>query len=190
MSKATLNRQRITGRALDLLDTHGIDGLSTRRLADTLNIKSASLYHHFRNKDELLDEMCDAMFRACLPPPLGKSEIANWREWLAEGARGIRAAALSRRDGASIMARSRMYSEAGAQHFAENLRSLKRLGLSTEDAIAIRQSLRSFAVGFALQEQNSAQHTRLSAAQQQEIFETGLRWFLDGIELQMKDQKH
>lgn len=181
MARRTLNRERITDTALDLLDEHGIDGLSTRRLADTLEIKSASLYHHFSNKDELLDEMCSAMFAACLPPALPETSTDSWREWLADGARGIRRAALSRRDGASIMARSRVHTEDGAKRFAANVQSLRRVGLSKFQAVAALQSLRCFAVGFAVQEQSPANRNLLTEAQQDQMFENGLNWFLDGL---------
>lgn len=37
-----------------IIDEHGLQGLSIRRLAEALGVNGASLYHHFRNKDEIL----------------------------------------------------------------------------------------------------------------------------------------
>jgi AcrR family transcriptional regulator len=51
--KGSLDRAVIVATALMLLDEVGIDGLSTRRLAAELGIKSASLYWHFKDKAEL-----------------------------------------------------------------------------------------------------------------------------------------
>jgi AcrR family transcriptional regulator len=49
--RGSLDRATIVATALRLLDEVGIDGLSTRRLATELGIKSASLYWHFKDKD-------------------------------------------------------------------------------------------------------------------------------------------
>ena len=40
--------------ALRIIDDEGLDAMSVRRLAQELNVTSASLYHHFRNKDEII----------------------------------------------------------------------------------------------------------------------------------------
>jgi len=50
-----LTRERVTGAALELLDSDGLDGLSMRGVADRLGVKAASLYWHVRDRRELLD---------------------------------------------------------------------------------------------------------------------------------------
>ena len=105
--KGTLDRATIVKTALRLLDEVGIDGLSTRRLAAELGIKSASLYWHFKDKNELLNEMSGVMFEECLLRPETDKAGFEWSDWLMEGARRIRRTALSRRDGAQVMARPR-----------------------------------------------------------------------------------
>lgn len=180
-NREPLTKQRITEVALDLLDTYGVEKLSTRKIAEALDIKSASLYHHFANKDELLDQMCSVMFAAALPGPLPEHQNNDWRDWLSTGAQAIRQTALSRRDGAAIMARNRMRSDGARESFTQNMEALKRLGLKTDEAIAVFQSLRCFAVGFALQEQSTAGRTVQTPAQQTAAFQAGLDWFLDGI---------
>ena len=56
-----LQRDAVIRTALDLLDEVGIDGLSTRRLAERLGVQSPALYWHFKNKRALLDAMAKAM---------------------------------------------------------------------------------------------------------------------------------
>ncbi|MGP1667261.1 MAG: TetR family transcriptional regulator, partial [Rhodanobacter sp.] len=46
---------------MDLLDQAGLDNLTMRRLADALQVKAASLYWHFANKQALMDAMADAL---------------------------------------------------------------------------------------------------------------------------------
>jgi len=48
-------RERVLATALELIGRDGIDHFSMRVLARTLGVSAASLYHHFRDKDEILD---------------------------------------------------------------------------------------------------------------------------------------
>jgi AcrR family transcriptional regulator len=50
-----LTRERVLRAAVDLADARGIAALSMRRLAQELGVEAMSLYHHVRNKDDLLD---------------------------------------------------------------------------------------------------------------------------------------
>ena len=185
--KAPLDRPRIVAAALDLLDEGGIAGLSTRKLADRLGIKSASLYWHFKDKDELLDEMCGAMFVECLVPPNVDGEDFVWEDWLAEGARRIRRMALSRQDGAQIMARQRPRPVTLPYSFSEYVKTLQRSGLSEIECMLALQTMRRFAVGSALQEQATTDapvgDIVLSG---DEGFEFGLQAILDGLRARLK----
>lgn len=176
-----LDRDRIVSAALDLLDETGVGDLTTRRLAEALNIKSASLYWHFRSKDELLDHMCGAMFAACIPKTRPCRTPSDILAWLGEGARRIRKMALSRRDGATIMARAIPASEEAEVGFGENIQVLVRSGCSEFDAVSILQTMRCFAIGHAIQQQTQAEGNQLSKSQQDKMFETGLRIILDGV---------
>lgn len=185
--KAPLDRPRIVAAALDLLDEGGIAGLSTRKLADRLGIKSASLYWHFKDKDELLDEMCGAMFVECLVPPDVDGRNFVWEDWLAEGARRIRRMALSRKDGAQIMARQRPRPVTLPYAFSDYVKTLQRSGLSEIESMLALQTMRRFAVGSALQEQATIDapvgDIVLSG---DEGFEFGLQAILDGLRARLK----
>ena len=50
-----LTRERITDKAIELLDADGVEGISMRRLGDALGVEAMALYHHFPNKDAILD---------------------------------------------------------------------------------------------------------------------------------------
>jgi AcrR family transcriptional regulator len=56
-----LSRERIVAAAIDLADRDGADGLSMRRLAQVLGVDPMSLYHHVRDKDDLLDAVADGV---------------------------------------------------------------------------------------------------------------------------------
>jgi AcrR family transcriptional regulator len=54
-----LDRNRIAQVALNMIDQHGIDQLSMRKLGSELGVEAMALYHYFRNKAELLDGILD-----------------------------------------------------------------------------------------------------------------------------------
>jgi AcrR family transcriptional regulator len=73
--RGPLTREAISAAALQLIDQEGLDGLSMRRLGTELGVEAMALYHHFRNKGELLDGVMDRMLdeiewteRGSLPP--------------------------------------------------------------------------------------------------------------------------
>jgi AcrR family transcriptional regulator len=57
--QALLSRQRIIDTAAALIDAEGLASFSTRRLASELGVQGPSLYHHFSNKEEILDTVAD-----------------------------------------------------------------------------------------------------------------------------------
>jgi len=58
-SNPKLSRDKIVAEAIALADKEGISYLSMRRLADKLDVEAMSLYHHIKNKNELIAEMVD-----------------------------------------------------------------------------------------------------------------------------------
>lgn len=50
----TGTREKILHAALVVLQEHGYDGLSIKRIADEAGLRKSSVYHHYSDKDELL----------------------------------------------------------------------------------------------------------------------------------------
>jgi TetR/AcrR family tetracycline transcriptional repressor len=187
---APLDRATIVRTALALLDEVGIDGLSTRRLAAELGIKSSSLYWHFKDKGELLNEMSGAMFEECLQRPEGDAPDFDWAEWLSDGARAIRKTALSRRDGAQVMARPRPKAPNTRISFEVNVKTVMRSGLADMEARLTMQALRRYAIGAALQEQATPETARQSGivVAGEEGFEFGLQTFIAGLKARLAER--
>ncbi|MER7005434.1 TetR/AcrR family transcriptional regulator C-terminal domain-containing protein [Dactylosporangium sp. NPDC000555] len=85
-----LTRERIVAAAVALLDEHGIDGLTMRRLAQLLDVTSTALYWHVRTKDDVLDLTVDQIF-GDVPLP---DASGNWRDDVRALIRGWREAML------------------------------------------------------------------------------------------------
>ena len=101
-----LSRETVIRAALDLLNEVGVDGLSTRRLAERLGVQQPALYWHFKNKRELLDALSRQMLverhTRGIPQP-GE----HWRTFLHDNAMSFRRGLLAYRDGARIHAGTR-----------------------------------------------------------------------------------
>jgi AcrR family transcriptional regulator len=56
-----LSRERVLEAAIEVADEGGIEALTMRHLADTLDVEAMSLYYHVANKDAILDGVVDAL---------------------------------------------------------------------------------------------------------------------------------
>lgn len=173
-----INLDTIIEAALRLLDQAGMEGVTTRALAERLGIQSPSLYWHVKNKQVLFSHMAEAMFMANLPPPAGPDQ--DWRDWLLDGARCIRNAALSRRDGARVIAASRPTGTIDTLSFPAMLQRLEEAGFSQQQALNAFLVLNRFSIGWALAEQmeGGVPHE----VDQEAGYEQGLRMILTGLE--------
>jgi len=95
-----LSRSEIVSAALAIVDAEGLDALSMRRLARDLHVEAMSLYHHFRNKDAILDGISAAIVSEMrLPDPLPD----DWIELLVGLVDAFRRALLAHPNAVPIM---------------------------------------------------------------------------------------
>lgn len=81
-----LSRDLIRDAALAMIDEHGLQGLSMRRLAEALGVQAASLYSHYPTKDDVLDAVTDLVVAG-----VDTSGFATgWRDGLLTWARSYR----------------------------------------------------------------------------------------------------
>jgi len=143
-----LSKERVLRQALALADNEGIDALSMRRLGRELDAGAMSLYHHVRDKDELLDGMVDLVFAEIeLPESRG--------DWLA--AMRVRAVSarevLGRHPWAITLMESRTTpGHANLRHREAVTACLRKAGFSIQMATHANWLLDSYIYGFALQE--------------------------------------
>jgi AcrR family transcriptional regulator len=75
--RRTLTRERIIELALAIIDREGLGALNMRRLAADAGVKPMSLYHHFLNKESILDGIAEAIAAAAIGLPPSE---ADWRD--------------------------------------------------------------------------------------------------------------
>lgn len=150
-----MNRRTIAAAGLDLLDETGLDGLTVRKLAARLDVKSPALYWHFKSKHELLDEMAQLLQSQQGRELPGEDEA--WDAWMARQARARRRVLLSRRDGARLVAGSRGSADV-LSHLDATIAALTELGFTAVQALRALTTINSYVIGFVLEEQ--ADHRR------------------------------
>ncbi|MGE4429920.1 MAG: TetR/AcrR family transcriptional regulator [Sphingobium sp.] len=80
--QALIIPQTVVEEATRILEKDGLEALSIRMLAARLKVNSASLYHHFASKDEILMAVVRAALRDVVMPPVAE----EWEIWVAENA--------------------------------------------------------------------------------------------------------
>lgn len=148
-----ISRDVVIATALDLLDEVGLEGLTMRRLADALDIKAASLYWHFANKQVLMDGMADALMAGVALPASADAPAAAWREAVAATARSVRAALLARRDGARVFAGTYVVTDNVLRVAESMIGPLREAGASTRMAGWGAFSILYYVLGFVMEEQ-------------------------------------
>lgn len=144
-----LDRERIVEAALELLDRDGLAGVTTRRLAQRLGVKSPSLYWHLRDREELLGLLSDRIVAdARWPEP-----SAGWRA-TAEGLmREYLRCLLAHRDAARVVAGRPPMGPNRLRGAEMLLSALLSAGLGEPEAIDAGLVLTTYVVGFALEQQ-------------------------------------
>jgi TetR/AcrR family tetracycline transcriptional repressor len=175
-----LERPMVVRAALELLNEAGLEGLTTRRLADALGVQGPALYWHFKNKQELIDEMSRALL-ADAYGPLRPGQ--DWTEWLIEAARRLRQAMLSYRDSARLIAGYRPSGPHGRVDPEAIFGPLRAAGFAWPDAAWAAITMAQFTFGFTMDEQaaldrDPAPEKRLDPDQG---FEFGIQTILAGL---------
>jgi AcrR family transcriptional regulator len=140
-----LSRERILTEALELVDEHGIEALSMRKLGQTLGYEAMSLYNHVENKEDLLSGILDLVLAEMEPPdPAG-------------GPPAIRASALSAHEAlkrhpwaANMLMTPAGIRPARIQYMEALLSSLRGVGLSAETTYHAYHVLDAHIIGFSL----------------------------------------
>jgi TetR/AcrR family transcriptional regulator, tetracycline repressor protein len=86
-----ISRRKVLVAALAIIDEEGLDALRIRRLGEELGVNGASLYHHFRNKEEILAGAAELALQYVRTPDVRNE---NWPDWLLRNTRRTRQALL------------------------------------------------------------------------------------------------
>jgi TetR/AcrR family tetracycline transcriptional repressor len=116
-----INRDMITRAGLKLLDQDGLEQLTLRRLAVELDVQAATIYWHFKSKEDLLDEMATTVLAEGAHHLIPQRNSSGWRVWASTFGEGLRQTLLAYRDGARMVGGTRLTN-------TDSLKTTERIG--------------------------------------------------------------
>ena len=146
--QAALNSGVIVAAALHLVDQEGLDALTMRRLARALGVSPMSLYRHVDDKDDLLDQVLDAVVDRFAAP----AAAGGWPEQVVGFFEELRRLLLDHPGVASLVASRAPRSAAWFRVMEQALRLLRAGGFEGEDAVAAFTALLLYTLGFVMWE--------------------------------------
>jgi TetR/AcrR family transcriptional regulator, tetracycline repressor protein len=152
-----LTKAAIVAAALDALDETGLDRLTVRVVAARLAVQPPALYWHFRDKQDLIDEMATEIWRQIVAEIGALPADLPWDQGMIAFARITRRALLSRRDGAAMVSGTYMTDPGLLKGQEAGLAALTAQGFTLASAVRAYQLLYSFIIGFCIEEQSAAQ---------------------------------
>lgn len=148
-----VNRDIIVQAALRLLDDTGLEELTLRKLAQALDIQAPTLYWHFKSKDALIDEMATLVLASGGANLMPAEPSDGWQVWVSAFGQGLRRTLLGYRDGARMIAGTRLTNTL-FQETAERIGGhLTQAGFTTRQAVTLLSAVYTFTVSFVIEEQ-------------------------------------
>jgi len=145
--RPSLSRELISEVALQLIDQHGMDALSMRRLGKELKVEAMALYYHFKNKGELLDAVLERLVDEVVLAPRDSMEPL---EWLRDFARSHRQVALKHPNAFILVPTRRFNTENSIAMYEKVLQVFKSLGFDAELSAKYFRTLGYFVSGAGL----------------------------------------
>lgn len=144
-----LTAERVLSGAMDLADEIGINDLTIRRLADALDVKPMTIYHHVPNKEAIIDGMVDLVFSEIDDP----DPTLEWKPAMRRRCESARAV-LARHPWAAGYMESRTTPGPATLLHHDAVLGCLRQAMSLEATAHAYALLDAFVYGFALQEAN------------------------------------
>jgi len=148
-----VNREILVRGALKLLNEVGLEQLTLRRLGIELKVQAAAMYWHFKSKEELIDEMATVVLAGGAPNLVPVRKQSEWKAWVLAFGEGLRKTLLRYRDGARMVAGTRLTNTefmktaevAGAQ--------LVEAGFTLRQTVVLLSTIYNYTLSFVMEEQ-------------------------------------
>lgn len=147
------DRSAIVAASIEVLDERGLDKLSLHAVAARLGVRQPALYHHFRNKDEVLAAVAAEMLKRWHTDRLPRPD-EDWQAFLTRNAHSLRRAMLGVRDGARLLALAGPRAPELANAIAQ-VSFLERHGFTGTGAILAYVAVSRYTIGATLEQQTA-----------------------------------
>jgi len=143
-----ITKEQIILTSLKILNRDGIDRLTTRELAKELNIKSASLYWHFKGKQDLYGAIAEYM---CLHSDMPE-DMDNPQDYLERTMQAYRLLLLKVKDSPAIFENSIPNTPARIAIIKVISKKLSEMGVKNENLMTISNMLNNYVLSFTADE--------------------------------------
>ncbi len=150
-----LTRERVIDAALSVMDAEGLDAVSMRRVAREVGVEAMSLYNHVRDKDDLLQGVCERIM-ATYEFPDGYEE--DWVERAKAGARSWRRLLQAHPDLLRLFAETHGPVPSSPESMRPTefaLTMFREAGLSERDTVQAFHAFGGYIQGFVMMEAGS-----------------------------------
>jgi AcrR family transcriptional regulator len=150
----TISRQQIVDAALRAIrHGGGYEQMTIRSLAADIGVAPMSLYHHVRDKDDLLDEVVDRLLVRAWRP---RADEADWKAWTAEAADKLRHFLVTQPAALHVYLRHPVVSPTAIARMEAVMRVLRRAVGDEEAARRAYAAIHTYTIGFAALEASRA----------------------------------
>lgn len=143
-----LTRDRVIDAALRIMDDEGLDAVSMRRVGRELGVEAMSLYHHVRDKEDLLLGIRERVLSKFLDP----GTDGEWEVRARQAARSWRHILRAHPNIMVLISESKRFemTSTSMRPTETALRLLREVGLPEDDAVKAFCALGGFIVGFVM----------------------------------------
>jgi AcrR family transcriptional regulator len=176
-SRRPLGRDQILREAVRLIDEHGRDRLTMRRLGSALGVEAMALYRYIPGREQLLDGVVEFVMNELWEKTMTGPLPGSWQEYLQMLAHGVRDIAVAHprvfplvatRPPAAPWLRPPLRSLRWVESFLE---ALAKFGFTDRDSVLIYRAFATFLLGHLLLESATTDFT-YSVNQDVEFFES------------------
>jgi TetR/AcrR family transcriptional regulator, tetracycline repressor protein len=180
--RKSLNRQSILQAALEMIDADGIDSLSMRQLGRVLGVEAMSLYHYFKNRDDLLDGVVEKVMQEIIDTvDKNHRRNQNWKTTARKVITAYRIIGNRRPNGFRLVAQRTLRTVAAKKVGKVLADAFLESGLTSDEAVIAYRSITCFVAGFVLFETSRMEPAYTTGSFDLE-FEKSLDIILRGIE--------
>lgn len=148
-----VNRDMVTRAGLKLLNEVGLERLTLRLLGHALKVQAATLYWHFRSKEELIDEMATLVLAEGAWQLVPAKDSSDWSVWATSFGTGLRKTLLSYRDGARMIAGTRLTNTEYMKTAERIAAKLLESGFTVRQAVVLLSTIYNYTLSFVMEEQ-------------------------------------
>jgi TetR/AcrR family transcriptional regulator, tetracycline repressor protein len=148
-----VNRGMVIRAGLKLLNEAGLDQLTLRLLGRELKVQAATLYWHFRSKQELIDAMATMVLAEGAAQLVPTKQSLDWAVWASSFGTGLRKTLLAYRDGGRMVAGTRL-TDTTYMKMAERIAAkLIKSGFTLRQTVVLLTTIYNYTLSFVMEEQ-------------------------------------